>query len=65
MRVEAGITELCDLLCQKLHTVGRVAENDGLVDLELIWVKKRYQGDEVRFVSSCRSAIIEKNAKNA
>ena len=35
MTVKAGIAKLGDLLGQKLDTVGRVAENDGLVDLEL------------------------------
>ena len=35
MRVEAGVTELSDLLGQKLDTVGRVTEDDGLVDLKL------------------------------
>lgn len=35
MRIEAGVAELCDLLCQKFHAVGGVTENDGLVDLEL------------------------------
>jgi hypothetical protein len=33
--VEAGVAQLCDLLGQQLHTVHRVAEDDGLVDLQL------------------------------
>ena len=33
MRIEAGISKLSDLLRQKLHTVRRVAEYDGLIDL--------------------------------
>ena len=33
--VEAGVAELGDLLCEELYTVGRVAEDDGLVDLKL------------------------------
>lgn len=33
--VEARVAQLSDLLCQKLHTVDRVAENDRLVDAQL------------------------------
>ena len=33
--VEAGIAKLSDLLGQKFNTVDRVAEDDGLIDLEL------------------------------
>ena len=33
--VETGIAELGDLLRQKLNTVDRIAEDDGLVDLQL------------------------------
>jgi len=33
--VVAGVAELGDLLCQQLHTLGRIAEDDGLVDLQL------------------------------
>jgi len=44
VRIEARVSELGNLFSQELHTVGRVAENDGLVDLELIckecWEKK-------------------------
>ena len=35
VRVEAGISELGDLLCEELDAVGGIAEDDGLVDLEL------------------------------
>lgn len=35
MRVEAGVAELRDLLGEQLDTVGRVTEDDRLVDLEL------------------------------
>jgi hypothetical protein len=35
MRVETRITELCDLLRQKLDAVGRVTKYDRLIDLEL------------------------------
>lgn len=38
MRVEAGVAQFRDLLGQQLDAVGRVAENDRLVDLKL---KKR------------------------
>lgn len=34
MRVEAGISKLGYFLCKQLHSVCRVAENDGLIDLE-------------------------------
>ena len=33
--VEAGVAQLRDFLGQQLHAVHRVAEDDGLVDLEL------------------------------
>ena len=32
---EARVTQLCDLLCQQLHSGHGVAEDDGLVDLQL------------------------------
>lgn len=35
MRIEAGIAKFGDLFGQKLDTIGRVTEDDGLVDLEL------------------------------
>ena len=35
MDVEARVSQLGDLLGQQLHTVYRVAEDDGLVDLQL------------------------------
>ena len=35
MDVEAGVAQLRDFLGQQLHAVHRVAEDDGLVDLEL------------------------------
>lgn len=35
MYVETGVAQLCDLLSQEFHTVGRVAEDDGLIDLQL------------------------------
>ena len=35
MRVEAGVAELCHLLGEQLDPIGGVAEDDGLVDLEL------------------------------
>jgi hypothetical protein len=35
VRVEARVAELGDLLCEELDSVGRVTEDDGLVDLEL------------------------------
>jgi hypothetical protein len=36
MRVEAGISKLSDLLSEKLDTVRRITENDGLINLELV-----------------------------
>ena len=36
VRVETGVAELSDLLCQKFDSVGRVTEDNGLVDLELV-----------------------------
>jgi uncharacterized protein with von Willebrand factor type A (vWA) domain len=33
--VEAGVAQLCDLFGKQFDAVGRVAENDGLVDLQL------------------------------
>jgi hypothetical protein len=36
VRVEARVAELCDLLGQKLDSIGGVTEDDGLIDLELI-----------------------------
>lgn len=51
VRVEARVSELGNLFRQELHTVGRVTENDGLVDLELLCKesrekkeRKKYQG---------------------
>lgn len=35
MRVKARVAEFGDLLGEELDAVGRVAEDDGLVDLEL------------------------------
>jgi hypothetical protein len=35
VRVEAGVAEFGDFLGEELDAVGRVAEDDGLVDLEL------------------------------
>lgn len=35
MNVEARVAKLCDFLGQQLHTVHRVAEDYGLVDLQL------------------------------
>jgi len=35
MRVETGVTQFRDFLREKFDTVGRVTENDGLVDLKL------------------------------
>lgn len=35
VRVEARVAQLSDLFREQLHTVCRIAENDGLVDLEL------------------------------
>ena len=35
MDVEARVSQLGDLLGQQLHTIHRVAEDDGLVDLKL------------------------------
>ena len=32
---EAGVPQLCDLLCQQLHPLHRVTEDDALVDLKL------------------------------
>ena len=42
MRVETRVSELSDLLCQKFDSVGGVAEDDGLVDLEL---RTRWRGE--------------------
>lgn len=33
--IEARIAKLCNLLCKQLHTIGGIAENDRLVDLQL------------------------------
>jgi hypothetical protein len=35
VRIEARIAQFCDLLGEKLNSVGGVTEDDGLVDLEL------------------------------
>lgn len=35
VRVEARVSELGDLLCEEFDSVRGVAEDDGLVDLEL------------------------------
>ena len=35
MDVVARVAQLCDFLGQQLHTLRRVAEDDGLVDLKL------------------------------
>jgi hypothetical protein len=35
VNVEAGVSELLDLLCQQFHPLGRVAEDDGLINVEL------------------------------
>ena len=32
---EAGVPQLCNLLCQQLHSLHRVTEDDTLVDLKL------------------------------
>ena len=32
---EAGVPQLCDLLCQQLHSLHRVTKDDALVDLKL------------------------------
>ena len=38
MDIEARIAKFCNLLGQQFHSIHRVAENDGLVDLKLeIW----------------------------
>lgn len=33
--IEARITKLCDLLCKQLHTIGGIAENNRLINLQL------------------------------
>lgn len=38
--VEAGVTQLSDLLGQQLHPLCGVTEDDGLVDLKL-WVEEK------------------------
>ena len=35
VRIEARITEFCNFLCQKFHSICGITENDGLIDLEL------------------------------
>lgn len=35
MYIEAGVSQLCDLLGQELDAVDRVAEDDGLINLQL------------------------------
>jgi hypothetical protein len=35
MRVEAGVTKLGDFFCKQFDTIGRVAEDDRLINLEL------------------------------
>ena len=34
MRVEAAVSQLCNLLGEQFDTVGGITEDDGLVDLE-------------------------------
>lgn len=41
MDVEAGVTQLSDLLGQELHPLGGVTEDDRLVDLKLSHGDKR------------------------
>ena len=36
MRIETRVSKFSDLLCKKLDTVRGIAENDGLVDLQLV-----------------------------
>ena len=54
--IEARIAELGDLLGQELHAVNRVAEDDGLVDLELRGGKG--QGIRVREVGRRRGVRV-------
>ena len=42
MNIEARITKLCDLFAQQLHSIDRVAEDDGLIDLQLQHSKHIY-----------------------
>jgi hypothetical protein len=33
--IEAGVSQLRDFFCQQFHTINRVAEDDGLIDIKL------------------------------
>ena len=57
MRVETRITQLGDLLREKLDTVGGVTENDRLVDLEL---PKEDVSIITTLGSTCESLTLEK-----
>lgn len=49
--VEAGVTQLSDLLGQQLHPLCGVTEDDGLVDLKL-WVEEKNKNKEVKDLTS-------------
>lgn len=57
VRVETRITQLGDLLREKLDTVGGVTENDRLVDLEL---PKEDVSIITTLGSTCESLTLEK-----
>jgi hypothetical protein len=40
VRVEAGVTQFRDLLGEQFHTIGRITEDDRLIDLQLLAEEK-------------------------
>lgn len=46
MRVETGVAELGHFFGEEFDAIGRVAEDDGLVDLELQDGFEEYSGNE-------------------
>ena len=58
--VEAVEAKVSDLLGQQLHSLGGIAEDDGLVDLQL-----RKQGVQtVKFLSLLKEGIVPKETRN-
>ena len=58
MRVEARIAKLCNLFCEKLNSIGRIAEYDGLVDLQ--FREKRVQAMD--FLLLFHECVVLRNA---
>lgn len=46
MDVEAGVAQLGDFLGQQFHSLGRVAEDDGLIDLQL-WRSQKKEEEKI------------------